>query len=52
MTTKKYIQTEEVMNTIKEYFKKQIDLDNLTVGSVDACVDLFAGGCAVTHAAI
>lgn len=40
MTTKKYIQTEDVMNTIKEYFKKQIELDNMTVDSVDACVDL------------
>lgn len=40
MTTKKYIQTEDVMNTIKEYFKKQIDLDNMEVDSVDACIDL------------
>jgi hypothetical protein len=40
MTTKKYIQTEEVMNTIKGFFKKQIELDNMEVDSVDACVDL------------
>ena len=40
MTTKKYIQTEEVVNTIKGFFKKQIELDNMEVDSVDACVDL------------
>lgn len=40
MTTKKYIQTEEVMNTIKGFFKKQIELDNMEVDSVDACADL------------
>lgn len=40
MTTKKYIQTEDAMNTIKAYFKKQIDFDNMEVDSVDACVDL------------
>lgn len=40
MTTKKYIQTEDVMAAIKAYFKKQIDLDNMEVDSVEACVDL------------
>lgn len=40
MALKKYIQTKDVIDVIKIYFKAQIGLNRANVNSIDACIDL------------